>query len=101
WLSNSPTAWEIDGEIKTLQNDCIGAGEKGNGLISYLRYNTWLDAETLGPLMGKKYSEEDIDGLIEMSNAASRFHLYDIGAQHAAQTVDVKHFTDTFKIKTT
>jgi uncharacterized protein len=98
WLSNSPTAWEIDGEIKTLENDCIGAKEKGDGLISYLRYNTWLDTETLDTLMGKKYSEKDIDGLTEMSNADSRFELYDIGSKHAAATVSEKHFPTTFKI---
>lgn len=98
WFSNSPTAWEIDGETGNLSNDMIGNAKKGNGLISYLRYNTWLDEPTLAPLMNKPYSQKAIDGLVEMSNADSRFELYDIGIRSAAKEVDEKHFPASFKI---
>jgi patatin-like phospholipase/acyl hydrolase len=98
WLSNSPTAWEIDQEIGKLDTDSMGSSKKGKGLISYLRYNIWLDATTIGPLMNKQYSPKEIDGLVEMSNAASRFELYDIGAKAAAKEVSDTHFPDTFKI---
>jgi len=98
WLSNSPTAWEIDQEIGKLDTDSMGSSKKGKGLISYLRYNIWLDATTIGPLMNKQYSPKEIDGLVEMSNAASRFELYDIGAKAAAKEVSETHFPDTFKI---
>lgn len=94
WFSNSPTAWEIDGETGKLEKDCIGGAKKENGLISYLRYNTWLDADTLNPLMKKEYTQKEIDGLVEMSNAASRFELYDIGAKDAAKVVREEHFVD-------
>jgi patatin-like phospholipase/acyl hydrolase len=98
WLSNSPTAWEIDQEIGKLDTDSMGSSKKGKGLISYLRYNIWLDATTIGPLMNKQYSPKEIDGLVEMSNAASRFELYDIGAKAAVKEVSETHFPDTFKI---
>lgn len=98
WLSNSPTAWEIDQEIGKLDTDSMGSSKKGKGLISYLRYNIWIDATTIGPLMNKQYSPKEIDGLVEMSNAASRFELYDIGAKAAAKEVSETHFPDTFKI---
>jgi patatin-like phospholipase/acyl hydrolase len=98
WLSNSPTAWEIDQEIGKLDTDSMGNSKKGKGLISYLRYNIWLDATTIGPLMNKQYSPKEIDGLVEMSNAASRFELYDIGAKAAVKEVSETHFPDTFKI---
>ena len=98
WLSNSPNAWEIDGETGKLENDCIGSAKKANGFISYLRYNTWLDAETLNPLMKKEYTQKEIDGLVEMSNAASRFELYDIGLKDATTKVEDTHFPETFKI---
>ncbi len=98
WLSNSPTAWEIDGETGNLSKDMIGNAKKDNGFISYLRYNTWLDEPTLAPLMNKQYSQKDIDGLVEMSNANSRFELYDIGIRSAAKEVDEKHFPASFKI---
>ena len=98
WFSNSPTAWEIDGEIGKLENDFIGNVKKEKGLLSYLRYTTWLDAPTLGPLMNKQYTQKEIDNLVEMSNADSRFDLYDIGTAAAAKQVDPAHFPDSFKI---
>ena len=98
WLSKSLTPWEIDGEMGKLDIDCIGGLEKDKALISYLRYNIWLDAENLDPLMGKPYSQEEIDGLTEMSNAESRFELYDIGSKHAADSISESHFPDTFKL---
>lgn len=98
WFSNSPNAWEIDGETGKLENDFIGGVKKDKGLISYLRYNTWLDTENLNTLMDKEYAQKEIDGLIEMSNAASRFELYEIGEKDAAKTVKEEHFPDGFKI---
>ncbi|WP_153800553.1 patatin-like phospholipase family protein [Foetidibacter luteolus] len=99
WFSNSPTAWQIDGEIGKLENDYIGNARKSTGgLLSYLRYNTWLDMETLKPLMKKEYTQKDIDKLIEMSNADSRFELYDIGAKAASTEVKDEHFTANFKL---
>lgn len=98
WLSNSPTAWEIDGEIGVLADDIIGNSRKEGGFIHYLRYNQWLDAESLGALMKREYTQKEIDGLVEMSNAASRFDLYDIGSKAAATAVNESHFPDTFKI---
>jgi hypothetical protein len=98
WFSNSPTAWQIDEEIGKLDNDFIGSTKKDKGLISYLRYNVWLDAPTIGPLMNKQYTQKEIDGLVEMSNADSRFELYDIGAKAAVKEVNETHFPDTFKI---
>lgn len=98
WFSDSPTAWEIDGEVGKLENDLVGCDKKGAGLLTYLRYNMWLDADTLDPLMNKNYTQEQIDGLVEMSNAASRFELYDIGSKAAATAVKEEHFADKFKL---
>lgn len=98
WMSNSPNALEIDGEIGTLKNDFVGNVKRGQGLISYLRYDTLLDSDTLGPLMNKKYTQKQIDDLVEMSNADSRFELYDIGTRSASTEVEESHFSNTFKI---
>jgi hypothetical protein len=48
--------------------------------------------------MNKQYTQKEIDGLTEMSNADSRFELYDIGTKTAVKQVDPAHFPDTFKI---
>jgi patatin-like phospholipase/acyl hydrolase len=98
WLSNSPTAWAIDEELGKLDTDFIGNTKKDKALISYLRYNVLLDAPTIGPLMNKQYTQKEIDALADMSNADSRFDLYDIGAKAAAKEVSDTHFPDTFKI---
>jgi uncharacterized protein len=109
WMSNSPTAWEIDGETGTLANDIIGETNSANARLSYLRYNTWLDAETLKALTGRQYSQEQIKSLTKMDEAQNCSELFDIGLQAAtkgvllnnkfcATKVETTHFPDLFKI---
>jgi len=97
WLSKSPTAVSIDGEIGDLKDDLL-AGTPGKGLFSYLRYNMWLENGTLKALMKKEYSSKEIDDLVEMSNAASRFELNEIGIKAAEVLVKEEHFPDVFKV---
>src|SRR5258706_12020406 len=55
WLSNSPTAFSIDGEIGVIKEDLVtGPGTKP--VIYNLRHNTWLDRYTLKTLMAEEYS---------------------------------------------
>lgn len=97
WMSKSPTAWKIDGEIGSLDNDLIVVDKDKRGLFSYLRYNVWLDQPTLKQLMNKDFSKKEIADLVEMSNAASRFELYDIGVKAAAAQIDKSHFIQADK----
>lgn len=110
WLSNCATPWFIDGEIGNLSNDCITGEEQKKGLLTYLRYNLWIDAPTLKTLMNKQYTGSQVDDLVEMSNADSRFDLYKIGEVAAANgaTIDgittatcvkEEHFPATFKVQ--
>jgi patatin-like phospholipase/acyl hydrolase len=99
WLAKCDTRWHIDGEIGDLKDDCITIGGDNKGLLTYLRYNLWLDAANLKKLMNKDYTAKEIDDLVEMSNAASRFDLYDIGNKDAAVNIKESHFPDTFKIE--
>lgn len=89
WLSESPTAWPVDREIGTLKDDVLGGGKPH---VSYVRYNTWLDEENLKNLTGRNYTQKEIDGLVEMSNAASRFELYRIGELAAEKEIQTNHF---------
>ena len=98
WLSSSPTRWEIDGEIGTMEDDLLVVDTSSKGQISYLRYNQWLTAENLKSLMGKTYTQKQIDDLVEMSNPNSRFELYDIGYKAAAKEVDDSHFPQSFTV---
>ncbi|TMU57470.1 patatin-like phospholipase family protein [Flagellimonas algicola] len=88
WLSNSPTAYEIDLQTGKMEGDYVG----GRPLIKYLRYNfplTVADLQALG--IEKNYTEEDVESLIEMSNAENRFELFNIG-EKAAKDVLEEHF---------
>jgi patatin-like phospholipase/acyl hydrolase len=99
WLSSSPTRWEIDSEIGKMEDDLLVADTSSKGLLSYLRYNLWLDEENLEKLMNKPYNRKQVNGLVEMSNAESRFELYDIGVKAAKNDVSAEHFPDSFKVK--
>ncbi|MCB9252897.1 MAG: patatin-like phospholipase family protein [Flavobacteriales bacterium] len=89
WLSNSPTAESLDGEMETLNEDYIG--EKP--LIKYLRYNFPLTKKTLNDLnlKGKTFNDKEVASIIEMSNAENRYILYDIG-EAASKEVKPEHF---------
>jgi uncharacterized protein len=98
WLSKSDTRWSIDGEIGDLKDDMVDYGSTGNGMLTYLRYNLWIEATGLNTLMNKTYTQQQVDNLDEMSNADSRFELYDIGSKDAAVRIEDAHFPDTFKL---
>jgi len=110
WMSSCNTRWCIDSEMGDLSDDLITADIDKKGLLTYLRYNLWLDQPTLEQLMGRDYTPEQVKDLVEMSNAASRFELYKIGEKAGengaidrdkkvvASKVTGSHFSDAFKI---
>lgn len=80
WLSNSPTAVEIDSEIESLNGDYIS----GTPLIKYLRYNFKITENDLNGLkLGRHFTSADVEDILEMSNAHNRHLLYEIGKAHA------------------
>ncbi len=88
WLSKSPTRHHIDMEIETLENDHIG----GKPLIKYLRYNFPITENDLNGLeLEKTFTKDDVESLIEMSNAKNRQLLYDIG-KAASKSILNSHF---------
>lgn len=112
WMSRSPTAQQIDGELQDLAGDMLVP----EPLLSYLRYNICLEEASLKNLelydldsngnrikAGKEdrkkvYVASDIPDLLEMSNAKSRFMLYQIGYTTAQQQVDPRHFSGAFDL---
>jgi patatin-like phospholipase/acyl hydrolase len=98
WLSKCDTRWPIDGEMGDLKDDMVNFGSQGGGMLSYLRYNLWIEASGLNALMNKTYTQQQVDDLDEMSNAGSRFELYDIGSKDAATKIADAHFPDIFKL---
>ncbi|MCD6010503.1 MAG: patatin [Flavipsychrobacter sp.] len=96
WLSNSPAAWTIDGEIGNLDGDTV-TGD-GKGVLSYLRYNTWLTKDYLDALMSKSYTMEAVDSFNEMDRSSNCEELFAISSAAAKKEMVPEHFPDTFKI---
>jgi patatin-like phospholipase/acyl hydrolase len=98
WLSNSPAPWKINGEVGDLAEDLIAPGDNGNGLISYLRYNTWLMKDELDKLMSKSYPQQKVDDFNLMDHAANCDELYDIASVAAEQQMLDAHFPRIFSV---
>ena len=87
WISDSPTAMQIDLQSGTLKGDLIG----GKPMVNYLRYNCELSKTNLKSLFpNEKFNDKKIEDLIEMSNAKNRFKLYDIGLRDSKK-IDPSH----------
>jgi patatin-like phospholipase/acyl hydrolase len=99
WLSKCDTRWHIDGEIGDLTEDLITGDTDKKGLLTYLRYNLWLDAAVLKKLMAKDYTAREVDNLVEMSNADSRFELYEIGKNAAEKGAIIDDIVVATKVK--
>ena len=98
WLSDSPVPWSINGEVGDLAQDLIAPGESGRGLISYLRYNTWLTKAELDKLMSTSYTQERVDDFNAMDHAANCEDLYKIATVAAAKQMQEEHFPNVFSV---
>jgi patatin-like phospholipase/acyl hydrolase len=99
WMSKSPTAMEINGEMGDLAQDMIATGTGEGAFISYLRYNTLLSAENLEHLMGHPFTQQKVDDLIEMSHAYNCKELYEIGKKAGEKEVSPEHFPAVFNLQ--
>lgn len=87
WLSESPTAAQIDGEIGSLKGDLLG----GSPLINYVRYNFPMTEQTLNAAgLGRTFGPKEVADVVEMSNAGNREILYKIGVA-ASATIEPEH----------
>lgn len=88
WLSESPTAQIMDMEMDNMHGDYIGS----KPLIQYLRYNFAITENNLNGLkLGKQFTKDDVDSIVEMSNAQNREILYEIGLA-ASNAIKDSHF---------
>lgn len=94
WMSASPTAREIDREVKALAPDLLG----GKALLSYLRYNASLQAGDVQSLL-PALSQRQIESLGEMDNPDNLDALLELGEAAAKQQVDGSGFPAVFDLK--
>lgn len=93
YLSKSPTATKIDGEIGDLANDLL----HGKAALHYLRYDAKLDDENLKNLGMTGVKAFD---LREMSASENCAVLMDIGVKSGNKEVLESHFPAAFDLKT-
>jgi patatin-like phospholipase/acyl hydrolase len=91
YMSNSPLAETIDSEIGNLANDLLTP----EPLLTYLRYNVWLEPEVLEEL-GLPHFVDNLERLREMDNSETTEDLYEIGRRAADRQVEEGHFAACF-----
>jgi patatin-like phospholipase/acyl hydrolase len=89
WLSQSPVAEDMDGEIGNMDGDLLS----GQPMISYLRYNFEITKENLNALgFDRNFNNDDVISIADMAKAKNKELLYEIG--HRASSVIIpEHFS--------
>lgn len=91
YLSQSPTARQIDWEVGDLQEDLIG----GQPQLRYVRYNAVLEEAALSQV-GVEVKPAELLRLRDMSVGSNAQALYEIGAAFAARQCKFEHFAPVF-----
>jgi hypothetical protein len=92
WLSRSPTARRIDGQVKDLGADLLA----GRELLTYQRYNVLLESGWVKDELGRDLAQDRLNELAKMDAPGNMDALADLGAAHAAQALREGHFPPCF-----
>lgn len=95
WLSRSPTAWPIDSEIESLDDDLLGGGEP---LLHYLRYNVRFERDWLQHTLNLAFTEAEVNSLFAMDQPKNVAILAQLGATAGLAQVKAEHFPATFDL---
>jgi hypothetical protein len=89
WLSDSPTARQLDSEIGTLLGDLLGAADPW---LSYLRYNATLQTDWLARFLPElKIDDKGLEALRRMDDPSTLKLLAKVG-DAASSLVLPQHF---------
>ena len=94
WLSQSPTAREIDREL--------GKVEPASGAVprlSYLRYNVMFERDWFREHLGLDWAEKDVVALAAMDEPANMPKLDEVGKTAGARLVKDEHFPAAFDLR--
>lgn len=92
WMSKSPTARQIDGEIGSLDGDLLGDTEQ----FHYLRYDVQLSREGVTPLLGNDLDKAALEGLSTMDDPRNIPILERLGTLAAQRDMADAHIPDAF-----
>ncbi|MEM0991543.1 MAG: patatin-like phospholipase family protein [Bacteroidota bacterium] len=93
-ISTSPTPQRFDRIMEDLSEEFLGT----EPLCSYLRYNTFLDKETLAALDPKygTMSEKKVEDIVDFTKGENAEELYHIGYLAAKNEVRAAHLSTDF-----
>ncbi len=94
WVSRSPTARSIDGDIGDLAGDLLTT----EPLCTYRRFNVEFTAKWLQRELGGKLSPRQLERLQEMDLPANIGELVDLGKLSAERHLEPSHLPDGFKL---
>ncbi|MCL4799126.1 MAG: patatin-like phospholipase family protein [Burkholderiales bacterium] len=94
WMSSSPTARPIDGEVGDLRNDLLA----GAPLMTYLRYNVDLRAESVRRLDPTMRDTKRIESLSAMDDPENMAVLHRLGVLAAELDIRAEHFPAGFDL---
>ncbi len=94
WMSNSPTAREIDKEKGDLGKDYLC----GDSRFHYIRYNSYLNSSWLDEL-DITLTDKQAKSLAEMDDAGNIELLATIGEKAGSKQVNDLHFPKCFDVK--
>jgi hypothetical protein len=94
WFSRSATARPIDRELGDLGTDLLG----GNALLTYLRYQAWLDKDWLRDNLNIELAKKELDALAKMDKPENVRRLSEIGDAVADRLVEERHFPSAFDV---
>ncbi len=94
WISDSPTARNIDRVIGNLEQDQLA----GQPLLTYLRYDAHLQSKWLRNELSLDYTDEQLESLECMANTENMAELANIGRRCANHVVQAKHFKRSFDL---
>jgi uncharacterized protein len=95
WMSRSPTARTIDRELGDLRDDTLS----GSPLMSYLRYNADLRADSVRALDPTLKNARLIESLSAMDAPENMDVLHRLGALAAERDIEAEHFPTAFDLR--
>jgi len=87
WMSESPTARRLDGEILDLEGDLLG----GRPLLDYLRYDIMLDPVWLRTRLGRELDSSRMNRLRRMDDPSNIALLEELGDEAAEKFIRPEH----------
>ncbi len=94
WLSDSPTARNIDAALNDLKPDLLAE----RPLIQYLRYNVHLESTWLKENLDEDRPAEEVKDLKEMDRPENMEVLWELGVKAAERQIQNQHFPARFDL---